>query len=188
VTTNNLTDSTHLNVGKEDNNIVLLFSCPGQMEEDLKKPVACQTGINLNMLLKILHEEKNDVFKYTNRYDYRITNTWNKVEYQAKTGRTEAPLKKIKESRNLERLEQELEYKKTLILFGKNAKSIKNLLNFNGIIIESRHLSFQSINQIDKDSNGNILQKKQKDNTKKRLIVIAKQILKQYEEQSPTSN
>ena len=180
----NLTNSTHLNIGKEDSNVVFLFSCPGQMEEDLKKPVACQTGINLNMLLKILNEQNKDIFPYTNRYDYRITNTWDKVEYQAKTGRTEATLKDIKESQNLERLEQELKDKKTLILFGKNAKNIKNLLNFNGIIIESRHLSFQSINQINKDIHGTVLQKKQEGNTEKRLVVIANSILEQYNKTS----
>ena len=164
---NNLTNSTHLNIGKEDNDVVFLFSCPGQMEEDLKRPVACQTGINLNILLKILNEKNKNVFQYTNRYDYRITNTWDKVEYQAKTNRTEATLKDIKESQNLERLKKEIKDKKILILFGKNAKNIQNFLNFNGIIIESRHLSFQSINQIKKDIHGTILQAKQKENTKK---------------------
>jgi len=60
---NNLTNSTHLNIGKEDNDVVFLFSCPGQMEEDLKRPVACQTGINLNILLKILNEKNKNVFQ-----------------------------------------------------------------------------------------------------------------------------
>jgi len=150
------------------------------MEEDLSKPVACQTGINLNILLKLLHGMNKSIFKYINRYDYRITNTWDKVEYQAKTGRTEATLKNIKESQNLERLERELKDKKILILFGENAKKIKILLNFNGIIIESRHLSFQSLNKIDKDIDGIILKAKQKGNTEKRLVVIANSILKQY--------
>jgi hypothetical protein len=118
-----LINSTHLNIGKKDNEVAFLFSCPGQMEEDLKKPVACQTGVNLNILLSFLNSKQANVFKYINRYEYRITNSWNQVEFKERTNRTEATLKEIKDKDNIERIKKELVGINVLILFGEKAQN-----------------------------------------------------------------
>lgn len=54
-------------------------------------------------------------------------------------------------------------------------------INFDGTIIKIRHLSFQSINQIEKDKHGTNLVKGQKGNTERRLEVVAQEILTQLD-------
>jgi hypothetical protein len=61
--------------------------------------------------------------------------------------------------------------------FGENAKYILNKIKvLDATIINIRHLGEQSINQITKDIEGNILEKKEPENTKKRLIVIVNEV------------
>ena len=40
----NFKNSIHMNVGKEGNKVAFVFSCPGQLEESLKRPVDGQIG------------------------------------------------------------------------------------------------------------------------------------------------
>jgi len=177
-------NSTHLNIGFDKNTVAFLFSCPGQEEEKNNKPVSGKTGNNLDILLKYLIIQGKNYFPYKNRYNYRITNAWNKVEYKNKTNRTEATITEIMQEKNLTRIQSELKNMKILILFGKKAQKIINFINFNGIAIKSKHLSMQGIAHIKTDIHGTILKKRAKGNTEKRIEVIASDILKHITKQS----
>ena len=172
-----LTNKCHFNMGKTKNKVAFVFSCPGQDEEKAQKPTAGQTGKNLDALLVYLHKQNSTIFRYTDRYSYRITNSWDRVEFRSRTGRTEATQKEISTKENIKRVKKELDGMDIVIFFGKKAQRIKKLIDFSGVILAIRHLSFQSLNQITKDRNGNKLINKVKNNTEKRLEVLGDEIL-----------
>jgi len=176
-----LTNKCHFNMGKTKNKVAFVFSCPGQDEEKAQKPTAGQTGKNLDALLVYLHRQNSTIFKYTDRYSYRITNAWDKVEFESRTGRTEATKREISAEENLSRVNKELDGMNIVVFFGKKAQRIKKLIDFSGIILTTRHLSFQSLNQITKDRNGITLINKAKNNTEKRLEVLGDEILGQLD-------
>jgi len=88
-----LINACHLNIGNKKNKVAFVFSCPGQSEEKAQKPAAGQTGKNLDALLVYLNKKNSTIFRDTDRYEYRITNAWDKVEFKSRTGRTEATKK-----------------------------------------------------------------------------------------------
>lgn len=173
-----MTNSTHLNIGNNNNHVAFLFNCPGQEEEKNRKPVAGKTGENLDILLRYLESKDKNNFQFTDRYSYRITNSWDKVEYKKKTNRTEAKISEIKQEKNLMRIKDELKNIETLVLFGNKAQKIIKFLDFDGIVIKSKHLSMQGLASIDKDIHGDKLKKRAECNTQKRIEVIALSILK----------
>ena len=105
--------SAHFEKGKATD-VAFVFSCPGQKEEKEQRPARGDTGVNLCDLLHIMVEKHRDtVAKITGlrvfRRGYvRITNAWDKVEYDEETGRTEATDDEILAPRNLDRLRSEL--------------------------------------------------------------------------------
>ena len=176
-----LTNTCHLNIGCTENKVAFVFSCPGQDEEIAQKPVAGQTGKNLDALLVYLNRKNSTIFKYANRYAYRITNAWNTVEFKSRTDRTEATLKEISTPMNISRVNDELKGIDIVIFFGIKAQRIESMVDFNGTVLRTRHLSLQSLNQIRKDKNGISLKNKDKGNTEKRLEVLAEEILSQLD-------
>ena len=176
-----LINACHLNIGNKKNKVAFVFSCPGQSEEKAQKPAAGQTGKNLDALLVYLNKKNSTIFRDTDRYEYRITNAWDKVEFKSRTGRTEATKKEISTEENISRMKRELNGMDIVIFFGEKAQRIKNLIDFSGIILTTQHLSFQSLNQIKKDKNGIKLMNKEKKNTEKRLEVVAEEVLCQLD-------
>lgn len=184
------------------NKITLVFSCPGKIEEDKKKPVAGQTGNNLDNLLNSLEDrflkevldktifskwkEFNEEHK---RYFFRITNTTEKPLYYARDKKTEEK-HKSEIDLNLERLKSQVENAEWIICFGKNAeyaieeKLLKeNRLNKNVKILKCLHLTMKNLNfQILKDIKGNELIKGSKGNTDKRIQVVAQELIDQYKQ------
>jgi len=147
--------SPHFNQGSLINtNITLVFSCPGQWEKIMKKPVSGQTGTNLDFVLKCLFNRKKIISEeFISRYDYRITNASHRVHYQKETKDTEDKDKEFLYSdKNLFRLCQETKGTEFIICFGKVAQDIvkrmKDKYNIKVKLINVRHLSFQSINHI----------------------------------------
>lgn len=185
--------------GKTDK-ITFVFSCPGKKEEKVKKPVAGQTGENLEKLLNELEEEflkkildENTFVKWKEfnekdkRYFFKITNTTKIPLYYARDKKTEEKNKE-KIGENLKRLALELENTKWIICFGKNAeyaieeKLLKeNRLNKNVKILKALHLTMKNLNfQILKDIRGNELIKGKKGNTDKRIQVVAQKLIEDY--------
>ena len=168
----------------EHNTTLLLFSCPGQEEKKLGYPCAGTTGKNLAILLEELNRLNPHEFP-AKRENYYINNAWDQVEYEGSTGRTEAAQSDLLSQRNIDRLKSELSHVEKIICFGDKAKTvIKHLIEIETLnpevpVYYGPHLGFQSINrQVKNDIDGNLLQKGESDNTRKRLAVIAKTILK----------
>lgn len=178
------------------NEIAFVFSVPGKLELYNGRPVAGQTGVLLEELMDILYNKEKDLFREidferkTKRYDYRITNAYPYPLYMAKDNRTQAIDKEIMKKENIDRLLEELkDIEKYIFVFGKKAcKAIQEVKNRkkNGSkvfkerhpkIITERHLGLMSVNQIDKDVNKNPILSGGKNNTEKRLEVIAENII-----------
>lgn len=138
--------STHYNQGKSKK-IALVFSCPGQEEEKLGKPTAGQTGENLDIFLKELFNKDA-----VNRYDYRITNAYDKVFYESKDGRTEATTEEVMSQQNLKRLYEEVaDIEELIIAFGNKAKMALDAVQQNfplkAKVVKTKHLGLQALNR-----------------------------------------
>ncbi|MFA7445478.1 MAG: hypothetical protein WCY89_05985 [Flavobacteriaceae bacterium] len=164
--------------------ITFVFSCPGKEEQDNNKPVAGKTGCNLELLLKELKKRDFITEDFKDRYDFRITNSHNEVHYKALNNRTEPLNSKIKEEDNLQRLLKELKETEIIICFGEKSKyavhQIKGNLNEKTKILYSRHLGLMSLNQIRDDIQGKPLESGNKENTIKRIEVIAQNLTEQH--------
>ncbi|MBE9886576.1 hypothetical protein G8B50_02495 [Enterococcus durans] len=182
--------------GSNTSKVAFVFECPGQEEENQSKPVAGQTGENLNIVLDFLvnYCSKKSLFHSIDRYDYRILNLSEKVYYKAKNGRTIPLIRDIRPDKNINRIIEQIGECDTVIFFNKSKKydkvmnKIQNKLN-NKKIIRVRHLGFQSINSgIKEDKDGKLLVKGQPGNTEKRLEIIACQIVKLIKKKCSKSN
>ncbi len=68
-----------------------LASCPGRLEEQAGRPLAGQSGRNLRAALPSLRAQFGpEWFPSLVLDDYTLTNAWDRVEYPALTGRSEA--------------------------------------------------------------------------------------------------
>lgn len=177
----------------EHNQILLLFSCPGQAEEKETKPCAGMTGNNLDKLLEKLHNLSSDEFP-KQRKDYYINNAFDGVKFKSKTNTTEANKNELLNPENINRLIAEVSHVEKIICFGENAKLVVSYITNsftkkNIFVYYSPHLSFRCINcSIKTDINNNALIKGQKDNTDKRLNVIVKRLLESKEIINPVSD
>ena len=158
----------YYNEGK-NNKTPFVFSCPGNEESTCKKPIAGKTGTNFELVLvELKNSNLNSLIKTNNRYDYRITNAWSKVESKSLTNRTQATNKEIFTEKNLERLTSELKDISDLIIcWGRKAEhavtKIKSKLNANVIILYAIHTSPLAFNRLGKTE-------------KQRISVISKKI------------
>lgn len=172
--------------------IAFVFSCPGQEEEKKKCPASGKTGDNLNILIRKLNE-LNFLNKVSSKNDLRITNSWDKVLYDKKDGRTEASLnkKEIYSDTNLLRIRNELnDIDEYIICSGTRAmnaickaKIIKKDLK----IIQIPHIGLSSLNRnknLKIDIHGNAIEAKQKDANERRIELIANNILKQLSQRT----
>jgi hypothetical protein len=172
----------HYQPGTE-NKTAFVFSCPGQCEEKECRPVAKTTGRNLETLLNILND-KLDTAEFT-RAKITITNSWSRVEYPAKTGRTEAKKDEILKEKNLTRLLTELRpVKKLIVCSGNNAGfAVRTLLERKLIDKKIKnvfipHLGTRGINlKIKEDADGNAIKAGDENATYKRLERIAGEII-----------
>lgn len=180
------------NQGEIITDVAFVFACPGQEELKANKVVYGSTGKNLELLLQELkrinfpginHDGENSV-----RYGYLITNASNRVYYKGylQSKRTLPYALDIYSNDNKERLKKELNGKKIIVCFGKNAyKTISKIKKREGSlgwkVIESIHLGFQSINKkiavTDEFNVKNSIEKVQA-----RIRIIAENILKKYNE------
>lgn len=185
----------HFQQGSE-NQFAFVFSCPGREEEKAGYPAAKMTGINLAKLFVVLNEMKMKDYHFA-RERVTITNAWAKVEYDAKTCRSEATNEEVLSPDNLRRLGGELKAVTELIVgCGQKARLAIQALAaakqlHDGVrIVFINHLGMKSINQIARDINGEpiVAVAKHPDrftlaakeiggaNTRKRLEVVAAQI------------
>ncbi|MEQ8171672.1 MAG: methyltransferase domain-containing protein [Candidatus Eremiobacterota bacterium] len=156
--------------------VAFVFSCPGRHEESLKRPAAKITGKNLEILMNILNEKKILPYKITYE-DITITNAWDRVEYEKKTGRSEADKEEILGKDNLKRLAGELSgIEDYVICCGDKAFIGVKELVLKCRVVKIRHLGMRGLSNIKFDVTGNKILAGEKDNTWKRLEVVAKNI------------
>jgi len=162
------------------------LSAPGRLEENAGRPASGKTGENLDLLINILHKRYPDLFPYTGRYAYRITNAVTDVHYKAKTNDTEGSDKEVLNKENIRRILNEISGLTDVFCLGNKASLLKNALEkegFRGNIYCDIHLGLQSLNRkIKTDINGNPLHAGEKGNTQKRIEVIADRLDDQIKE------
>ena len=191
--------SKHFNKGSLTE-IALVFSCPGQCEK--VRPVSGQTGTNLDFVLKCLVKKEFIESDFDCRYDFRITNASMEPHWKKNgNGRAEDIKKNLIDPKNICRLYQEIkDIEGYIICFGINANFVLDeLIRNEGIYcipmdekerikskrINVRHLSLQSINQLESK---NFNKNGQFGKTQHRLLVVVKDILEQARIKSLTIN
>lgn len=164
--------------GREDNRVVLVFSCPGQVEEKTKTLVNGQTGVNLEILLRMLHESLPKIFRYTVKGDYRVTNASNIVHFAGNGNGTEPGKKEIRDPENLRRLTEDLRGYTWVFTFGAKANEAVDLIRSSldpgtCVVRVPHHVGMQGINRIPIDH----ISDTTLTNTEKRLKVVHDKIL-----------
>ena len=131
-----------------------VFICPGRHEANRGYPCAAGTGANLNRALVDLHALDPEHFASPSRSMYVITNSWNKVEYPALTGRSVPTEAEVLDPANLTRLNQELAGLSLIVACGQQAHAALRALRASGSLPAAaqmafgRHLSQRSVNMI----------------------------------------
>ncbi len=106
-----------------------VFSVPGRYEKGDSRPVAGATGRNLESALAVLHGRRPDLFESSDRYDYRITNAYDKPIWPKQNhGRSEATADEIDGPSNTGRVVRELKDCDLVVWCGKKAQYVKSLV------------------------------------------------------------
>ncbi len=129
-----------------------VFICPGRHEANRGYPCAAGTGANLNRVLEVLHQRRPDLFPSASRWQYVVTNSWDRVEYPALTGRSVPTEGEVLMPANLERLAREIAALERVVACGAQAQAAIRALKaggrFQGEVAFGRHLSQRSVNMI----------------------------------------
>jgi hypothetical protein len=129
-----------------------VFICPGRFEAARGYPCAAGTGANLERALPRLHEFTPELFPSPSRAGYVITNSWDRVEYQALTGRSVPTEAEVLAPANLERLQAEIAPLRVVVACGSHAHAAVRALLGQGALAArvayARHLSQRSVNTI----------------------------------------
>jgi uracil-DNA glycosylase len=128
--------------------LAFVFSAPGEKEMLAGKPVAGETGTNLELALSHLHCSLPTIFPSSHRYDYRITNAISTPTAIALGHRTsEAPDTEIRAPSNVRRVLRELEGCGLVVLCGNKAKVLAPALRESRkSIIEVPHVGNKALN------------------------------------------
>lgn len=181
------------------NSVAFVFSCPGRHEKRNAKPAAGVTGANLEKLLqKIGNRLKREDIK---RGVITIANSWDQVEFDQLTGRSEASDEEVCSELNIKRLALEIGFVGEFIVFcGAKARLASDVLDARRLLPNNPkflfidHLSIRGLNAIKQDLHGKIIlsadkqlsagrkdkkQSIQRENTDKRLDVLASRLVTQ---------
>ena len=129
--------------------VAFVFSVPGEAERTQGRPVAGDTGENLDAALICLHALKPALFSSVRRYDYRITNAFaNPIAVSLGDPGSEAKDSQVKEPRNVSRVIGELDGCGFVILCGKKPKLLLSALAATGkFIIVAPHIGNKGLNR-----------------------------------------
>jgi hypothetical protein len=129
-----------------------VFICPGRHEAHRGYPCAAGTGANLNRVLAVLHRRRPDLFPSADRRKYVVTNSWDRIEYPALTGRSVPTEAEVLAPANLARLAAELDGLQQVVACGAQARAAVQTLAADGRLRArtafARHLSQRSVNMI----------------------------------------
>lgn len=118
-----------------------VFSAPGKKEKDAGRPVVGATGENLELALTHLKAAEPRCFPSLDRYDYRITNAIQRPIARALGDRaSEAGNAEIRALSNVERVLQELEGCRLVVLSGHKARLLAEPVRRSGrAVVEVPH-------------------------------------------------
>ena len=140
--------------------IAFVFSCPGRLEKDNCFPISGETGETFDVLLNLLKEKGIIKENFYCRYDFRIVNATENIEYEKGTGKSQAINSEVIKDENIQRLFNQIKNYDRIICFGKKAElavsKMKDKLK-NHHISYVRHLSTQAFRNekgIDKKREG----------------------------------
>jgi hypothetical protein len=128
--------------------VAFIFSAPGEEEMRDGKPVAGDSGTNLESALIHLHSAQPTIFPSLHRYDYRITNASSESIAVALGHRaSEARDTEIQDPRNVRRVLRELEGCNLVILGGNKARVLAQAIRESGkTVVEVPHVGNKALN------------------------------------------
>jgi uracil-DNA glycosylase len=128
--------------------LAFVFSVPGGDEKRNGKPIAGDTGENLDSALVHLHSAQPRLFPSLNRYDYRITNAFPEpIAVALGHNASEARDSEVKTPRNIQRVLSELEGCNLVVLCGNKARLLAPaILDSGRIVIEVPHVGNKGLN------------------------------------------
>ncbi len=128
--------------------LAFVFSVPGADEMRSGKPVAGDTGENLESALAHLHSAKPTLFPSVNRYDYRLTNAFPEpIAVALGHGASEAEISEVKAPGNIQRVLRELDGCSLVVLCGNRAKQLAPAIRDSGrTVIEVPHPGNKGLN------------------------------------------
>jgi uracil-DNA glycosylase len=122
--------------------VAFVFSVPGAKEMREGKPVAGETGTNLDSALVRLKRARPTLFPSSHRYDYRITNAFSAPRARALGHRaSEARDTEIRARGNVQRFLREVEGCTLVILSGNKARVLaKDIRESGTAVVEVPHV------------------------------------------------
>jgi uracil-DNA glycosylase len=128
--------------------VAFVFSVPGDEERRQGRPVAGDTGTNLELALGHLHSALPILFQSVHRYDYRITNAWPEPLAKRRGDRTsEGSDAQIRHPGNVRRVLLELEGCNLVVLSGNKAKLLAEAIGRLGQqYVEVPHVGNKALN------------------------------------------
>lgn len=125
----------------------IVLSAPGRAEWIAQRPAAGQTGITLTSALSEFHRAEPGIFPSLCLDDYTLVNAWGRVEYKARTGRTEATKAEILGAANICRVAQYLRHMDAIVALGDKAQLAVDKAWPAGTIFTGGHPSLQRLNR-----------------------------------------
>ncbi|MXW92373.1 MAG: hypothetical protein F4114_09050 [Rhodospirillaceae bacterium] len=142
-----LVTSPAFRLGNAQLRTAFVLSAPGKAECKAQRPAAGQTGITLTSALSTFHGAEPGIFPSLCLDDYTLVNAWDKVEYKARTGRTEATNAEILGVANICRLAQCFQYMDAIVALGDKAQLAVDTAWPAGTIFTGDHPSLQRLNR-----------------------------------------
>jgi hypothetical protein len=128
--------------------VAFVFSAPGDEERRQGRPVAGDTGTNLELALRHLHSALPVLFRSVHRYDYRITNAWPEPLAKRRGDRaSEGSDAQIRDPDNVGRVLRELEGCNLVVLSGNKARLLSEAVGASGRqYVEVPHVGNKGLN------------------------------------------
>jgi hypothetical protein len=128
--------------------VAFVFSAPGEAEMRAGKPVAGETGTNLESALAYLHSAQPARFPSPHRYDYRITNAYPEpIAIVLGHRESEAGDTEVRDPRNVERVLRELEDCNLVVLSGNKAAVLAQAIRGSGRqVVRVPHVGNKGLN------------------------------------------
>ena len=128
--------------------VAFVFSAPGDEERRQGRPVAGDTGTNLELALGHLHSACPMLFRSAHRYDYRITNAWPEpIATALGHAASEGSDAQIRDPDNVQRVLRELEGCNLVVLSGNKARLLAEAIGASGqSYVEVPHVGNKGLN------------------------------------------